>query len=299
MPTSKSDSIESLSLTLKTPKSAADAAAVASMLHAIVVLVHETKRELDTDTQIAIRVRPFTEGSLEIPFDLIVYGAGALLGFNAVVSQILKTIQQVVDLRKSLKGTSTASRLPEGEHTEVVNATYIENAVLNVNQNPQVNAALHQAFVDLGNDKEVTGVRLVDRTTGEELIAIEREEFPYFRYTDDVPTDDMPGDRVRGVSATLTIHSPVLAGKAKWKFIYDGLTISASMNDQTFLEKVRARAERFAAGDRLEVRLEIGEKYDEIISDYKRSGQYVVVRVLRHMSPPSPPKQQPLFTDEG
>ena len=96
--------IESLSLRLRTPESTADAEAVASMLHALVVLIKEANERVGDGREISIRVRPFEEGSLEIPFDLIVYGGAGLLAVNSVVSQILKTIQQAVDLKKSLKG---------------------------------------------------------------------------------------------------------------------------------------------------------------------------------------------------
>ncbi|WP_437193276.1 hypothetical protein [Planctomicrobium sp. SH527] len=291
MPTTTNDNIESLSLTLKTPESAADAAAVASMLRAIVVLVDETKRELGAETEIAIRVRPFTEGSLEIPFDLIVYGAGALLGFNAMVSQILKTIQQVVDLRKSLKGTPSAAASTESLRHDAASPAFTRSTVANINQNPRVNSALHQAFVDLDNDKEITGVRVVDETTGEELVSVDREEFAYFRTPAATLSENPPLERTRKVTTTLTIHTPVLQGPKKWTFIYEGLQISVSIKDQIFLAQVAGGVEAFRNGDRLSVDLEIGEKFVPAIAEYERTKRYAITKVHEHIPRPLPPVQ--------
>lgn len=289
------DQIESVTLRLRTSESTADAAAVASMLHALVVLIEEANERIGDKREIAIRVRPFEEGSLEIPFDLIVYGCTGLLAFNSIASQILKTIQQVVDLKKSMQGkppetTSTAS---VSQSPSISNSG--DNVVINIVQNPQVTAVLHQAIVDIEKDESIEGVQIVDNTTREEIVNITRHEFPYFKYPNAGEDEELLDQRVRREQTTVIIHSPVLSGKAKWKFIWDGVTISASMADESFLERVRGRAEQFGAGDRLQVLLEIGEKYDNSTSTYHRTGKYVVRKVFKHSPPPPNHQQKGLF----
>ena len=71
------------------------------------------------------------------------------------------------------------------------------------------------------------------------------------------------------------------------------------MADESFLERVRGRDEQFAAGDRLVVDLEIGEKYDEATSAYRRTGRYTVTKVLKHSPPPSNNRQRDLFDEEA
>lgn len=288
---------ESLSLRLRTPESTADAAAVASLLHALVVLIGETNDRVGDGRAISIRVRPFEEGSLEIPFDLIVYAGGGLLAVNSLVSQVLKTVQQAVDLKKSLKGRAPENP-PEAnleQSPAVINPG--DNVVINIIQNPQVTAALHQAFIEVEKDEAIVGVQVIDNKTRQEIINIERQEFPYFKYPEVADDKDPPEERVRGERTTLIVHTPVLAGNGKWKFIRDGATISASMTDESFLERVRGRAETFGAGDRLDVDLEIGEKYDNTTSAYRRTGQYVVSKVLKHSPPPPKHKQRELFDE--
>jgi len=288
---------ESLSLCLRTPESTADAATVASMLHALVVLVDETNNRVGDGRAISIRVRPFEEGSLEIPFELIVYAGGGLLAINSLASKILKTIQQVVDLRKSLKGKPPES--PSDRHVDqspsVINSG--DNVAIYIIQNPQVNAALHQAFVEVEKDTAIESVQIIDNSTREEIINIERQEFPYFKHLEVGENEEIPEERFRVVRAQLIVHTPVLAGRGKWKFIYEGATIWASMADESYLERVRGRAEQFGAGDRLVVDLEIVEKYNSSTSAYQRTGQYVVRTVLTHSPPPAKYKQRGLFDE--
>ena len=102
---------ELLSLTLKTPDSAADAAAVASMLHALVVLVEETRDELKIDGEFSIRVNPFNEGSLEIPIQVFVFGAAsALFTFNPGLLKLLDTLKSFFELKKYFKGETPSDK---------------------------------------------------------------------------------------------------------------------------------------------------------------------------------------------
>ena len=93
-----------LSLTLDAPESAADAAAVASVLRVFIVLVDATKQELTLDRAIAIRVAPFKAGSLEIPIDICV--ASILCGVfppSLDLAKILELIKSVFEIKKSLR----------------------------------------------------------------------------------------------------------------------------------------------------------------------------------------------------
>jgi len=265
------------------------------MLHALVVIIEETNERVGDGREISIRVRPFEEGSLEIPFDIILYGGAGLLAVNSVISQILKTVQQAIDLKKSLKGIPP-EKLPDESDEQVVNINNSgDNVVIKIVHNRQVSTAFHQAFIEVEKDKTIDSVQLIDNTTHEEIVNISRQEFPYFRYPEISDEGELPEERIRREKSTLIVHSPVLSGKAKWKFIYEGVVISALMADESFLERVRKRAEQFGAGDRLDVDLEIREKYDDTTSAYRRTGKYVVSKVLKHSPPPPKQKQKDLF----
>ncbi|MBL8854468.1 MAG: hypothetical protein JNK57_10920 [Planctomycetaceae bacterium] len=292
---------ESLSLRFRTAEPTAEAAAVSSMLNALVVLVDETNSRIGDGGTFSIRIRPFEAGSLEIPFDLIIKGgvllAGSLLTINTVASQILKTIQQAVDLKKSLKGKSPENQ--ENGETQIPTViNKVDSVVINIIQNPQVKAALHQAFSEVEKDESIDGIQIVDNKTREEVVDISRQEFPYFKYPEVGDDEEMPAERVRGVRTNLTVHTPVLVGKGRWKFIHEGNTIHASIVDESFLGRVRKGVEKFGAGDRFLVDLEIAEKYDTTTLEYTRTGKYTISRVHEHKPPPPRKTQSMLFQEE-
>lgn len=294
------DNSEVLSLTLTTPDSAANAAAVASMLHALVVLIEETQDELRIEGEFSIRVNPPKEGSLEIPLQIVLFGTTAtLFAFNPGLGKLLDTLKSVFDLKKFFKGERPTDKAIQ-DGVSVGNITISGGTnVINIINQPSVESAFDQAALDLENDESLTGMKLINKSTGEEIANLPRDEFRYLRIPGPGPSSDAPQDRVRIVEAALTIHSPVLQGAAKWKFVYEGRQISASIRDDVFLEKVRNGAEAFRNGDRLKVRLEIGEKYVAAILDYERTNKYEIAKVLDHIPRPKPPAQLSLLTEQG
>lgn len=273
-----------LSLTLKTPESAADAAVVASMLRAIVVLIEETQVELKIEGEFSIRVNPFKEGSLEIPVQVYLAGvAASLFTFNPGLDKLMVTIKSFFELKKSFKGESPSENALQ-DNVIVGNITILgSNNIINITQQPRVVDTFNQAAQDLEKDESLTGMKLINKQTGEEIVNLTREEFKYLGSLGSGQPEVVPHDRVRTVTTLLTIHSPVLQGAAKWKFLYEGKQISASIKDEIFLEKVGNGAEAFRNGDRLKVELEIGEKYVTSVQDHERSGQYTIARVLQHI----------------
>ena len=294
------ENTELLSLTLKTPESAADAAAVASMLRAILVLIEETQNELNIEGEFSVRVNPFKEGSLEIPVQVYLVGAVAsLFTFNPGLAKLLDTLKSVFELKKYFKGEQPSEKgLLDG--VSVGNITINGgNNVINIFQQRRVAESLDQAAQDLEKDASLTGMKLVNTSTGEEIADIPREEFKYLRIPGKDKEAEVAQDRVRTVEAHLTIHSPVLQGAAKWKFVYEGKQISAPIKDDTFLAEVSNGAEAFRNGDRLKVELEIGERYAAAIQDYERTNQYSISKVLEHIPRPNPKRQLPLLSTQS
>ena len=270
------------------------------MLHALVVLIEETQDELRIEGEFSIRVNPPKEGSLEIPLQIVLFGTTAtLFAFNPGLGKLLDTLKSVFDLKKFFKGERPTDKAIQ-DGVSVGNITISGGTnVINIINQPSVESAFDQAALDLENDESLTGMKLINKSTGEEIANLPRDEFRYLRIPGPGPSSDAPQDRVRIVEAALTIHSPVLQGAAKWKFVYEGRQISASIRDDVFLEKVRNGAEAFRNGDRLKVRLEIGEKYVAAILDYERTNKYEIAKVLDHIPRPKPPAQLSLLTEQG
>jgi hypothetical protein len=153
--------------------------------------------------------------------------------------------------------------------------------------NPQINVAVDRAAADVLADNTIKGIAVLAGQARETIATISRDELPKFRHDPNAP----PADgltRTRSLTTTLVIHTPVLEGKAKWKFIFDGHTISADIRDHEFMGKVSLGEESFAAGDRLEVELTVTEEFDNSLATYK-AAEHAVLRVRKHTKKP---KQQ-------
>ncbi len=88
---------------------------------------------------------------------------------------------------------------------------------------------------------------------------------------------------VRVEEARIEVVAPVLNdGKAKWKGLYDGQTISFSMNDSDFKASVLSRAVSFKNGDEIICVLSIHKKVDEL-GEVITSG-YSIETVLENVS---------------
>ena len=190
------------------------------MLRALVVLIEETQSELKIEGEFSVRVNPFKEGSLEIPVQVFLVGAAAsLFTFNPGLAKILDTLKSVFELKKYFKGEPPSEKTLQ-DSVSVGNITINGgNNVINIIQQRRVEEALDQAAQDLEKDESLTGMKLVNQSSGEEIANIPREDFKYLRIPSNGRGAEVPQDRIRTVEALLTIHSPVLQGTAKWKFV--------------------------------------------------------------------------------
>ncbi len=270
------------------------------MLNALVVLIEETQDELQIEGEFSIRVNPPREGSVDIPLQIFLFGATAtLFTFNPGLSKVLDTLKSLFDLKQYFKGEQPSEKaIKDGVSVGNIMITGGTNIINIVNQ-PRVDAALDQAAQDLEKDESLTGVKLVNKSTGEEIVDLPRETFRYLRSPEAGQLHDVPSDRVRKVETLLTVHSPVLEGTAKWKFVYEGRQISASIKDEEFLKEVTSGVEAFRNGDRLKVKLEIGEKFVAAIQDYERTNKFAIREVFEHIPRPKPPKQLSLISEQS
>ena len=295
MPTAQTPTVGSLSLVIGSDDSSAQAAAVSALLDTFVKLIDASREQLGFEIDVEVRVHPFEEGSLEIPFDVILLGSAAVLfEYQNELHQLIQMVKDYLAVKKALRGHSAADALQDDRLVVQGITVTGDNNVINILQNPDVNATVNTAFSRVAADPRIREVRVEDNSTHEEIARIARDEFHYFQDGRSIESPDRP-ERRRRTTATLTIRSAVLEGGLKWRFNYDGQSISADMKDQSFLDRVAARVERFAAGDRLEVRLEIGESFNSTIGDYERNGKFAVLEVYRHIAqpPPEPPPDPP------
>ena len=102
---------------------------------------------------------------------------------------------------------------------------------------------------------------------------------------------EIPFDRKENACrATVTIHTPVLAGKTKgkrwnkWKVVYNERVIGVNIRDEEFRQKVESTAYRFGVGDKLDVDMVEKKVFDAKMDEYIVDGAgYVITKVWNHI----------------
>ena len=257
----------------------ANAAAVASSMSAILSLVSEARAALGDNQELLVKARPFAEGSFEIPLDLIVVGVGALLVNHPLLENILDAIRRYFEIKKQLQGNALVRK---DAQTIILNDSEVNVGSVTINlldPRSKANQEVARALQEIDNDESISGIRLLRGSERTPFVTVQKSEFRYYKLPDSI--DDPTRRRQSRSRETLGIASIVFEGEARWRFNRRGGIIPASIADQEFLERVRRRVEKFAAGDRLDVDLVI-DQLDELgVGDYVDRA-YIIDHVWHH-----------------
>jgi hypothetical protein len=276
---------EEIIIRLESKEYEVDAEAVASMIRAITAIVTETQLELNENEKILVKARPFSKGSFEIPLDLVLVSAASLFDTPIFLQNILETIKSYISIRTELRGEQLPE--PDKNGSVVLNGTNItlSHSVIQVFNSSRVSDAFHRAATDVAADPSISDINIIRSKSKDLLVRIASSELPYFQTTEP-PISSEVQNRDRRIEAELVLRSAVFQGKGKWKFNLEGVAIAVTISDEAFLQRVNSGIERFASGDRLKVELLIRERFNHQLSDYERTGSYVVDRVIQHTSQP-------------
>jgi hypothetical protein len=260
------------------------AASVDSTMDAVVAIVEAAQKQIKTTEEILVKARPFSKGSLEIPLELVLVGASLMFPSQPLIERIVEMLKEYISIRKRLKGKPLPQAAKDGSVTIKGNVK-ISESVVNIIVNSQVSTVMDKAAENIERDMTIKSLTILQGDDREQIATIERKELSYFRFDPHAPLQD-GSKRDRAIRTTLIIHTPVLEGRAKWKFIMDGRAISADIKDENFMERVRSGNEEFAAGDRLEVDLLVHEDYAQALSAYQ-STKHSIQKVIRHSKRPT------------
>lgn len=184
-------------------------------------------------------------------------------------SVIPNTDQELVDLQKEDTRLSIEQRkleiekLQEEMEKEEINTESVERAARVASESYKVATRKSNFYKILYNYEKVTQVGYRELDSGNNSIAdesvVEREYFSRFIL---ISHDLEP---IRDSSARIEIVAPVLTdGKAKWKGVYDGQSISFAMNDKEFKRAVLSKQLSFKNGDEILCVLLVHKKVDEL-----------------------------------
>jgi len=278
--TGEQEHSETLTITYESNKHHADAKAVGAGLLAIHSMISEVQSACEENEQILIKARPFARGSLEVPLDLIVFGATILFQEYPLFQKIREVITQYFDIKRRLRGQPI--------HVEDGNVIIIENSRVQVdhitlqclNPSSEVSRKCAEAFHAIEEDPEIKAVRVSSNTSTEPLARVQRAEFPYFHPETPIGEKNL-GQRYEESRETLVIRQPAFEAELKWRFVWRGAKISAEVKDERFQKSVETGRESFAAGDSLDVDLQRLQEYDPAVLTYVDK-EYTITQVRKH-----------------
>ena len=283
---------EQLTVTLASQQHEADAAAVASTMSAVVALVSEAHQQLKKNETLLVKARPFAEGSLEIPLDLIIMAAGTLLATSPLIENILDVLKKYFEIKNLLRGESFTRK---GDNTIIVRGNEINVGTITLNllgPASRANQEMAKALKDIEKDETIKAIELTHGRDSKTLAKVTRPQFQYYSLA--LP-ETIKRERDVRSRETLRIASIVFEGTARWKFARIGGIVAAQITDQDFIQRVQSRVERFAAGDTLDVDLVIHQEFNFNVNDYL-TRSYTIERVLKHEKQKHK-RQQEMFPD--
>lgn len=276
----REEHIETLTLTYESSAHRANAKAIGASILTIQSMIDEVQNAFEENERILLKARPFAQGSLELPLDLIAFGTAVILHEYPLLQKIREVIAQYFDIKKRLRGQPI--RVEEG------NVVVIENSSIHVDEitlhfldpSNAVSKRCSEAFHAIEEDPEISAVRVSSSASSEPLARIPRDEFSY--YHPDTPIGDQNlGTQYEESRETLIIRQPAFDADLKWRFVWQGTKISARILDEDFQKRVEEGQESFVAGDRLDVNLRRLQKYHPHFQTYVDE-EHTITRVWEH-----------------
>ena len=240
------------------------------------------------DTRVAIRA--IESGSLDVMVSIITDGLGGLISLitdnKEPLVAVLAVSAGLYELKQKLAGKGKVKGVDvDGDGNQVIvtegGDVYAPKQVVNVYVNhPEATIAIDRSFSKLEEHPEISAFQL---SKGDEVMfRAEQDEFPDIAASSNYVHETV---KYETVPARLNVMKPFLGASKtrKWEFYYDGVKISAAIDDDDFMENMADYS--FKVGTTMYVQLEI-EK--ELLEDYNiwANRSYRVVKVESVDDPP-------------
>lgn len=257
-------------------------------------IIQELNRELNSGKKIDIKIKALQKGSFLIHIDLVETTFDTLKNIFTkdnleIGGVIISGLVGLIELKKFLKGKEIKSKINEGDKVKIENEIgqiiYIENFVNNVYENNTIiKDALSHSFETIENDNSITGYEITDGNE-KALVRVDKEDFEYLSLKSEKLDKD---EKILLQSASLNIVKLSFDNKLKWEFYFKGNKITAKVDDPNFQKRID-NGESFSKGDKLEVEIEIKQKFDITVNTFVNKS-YRIVRIINHIKREEPQK---------
>lgn len=265
-----------------------DASLLAKIINDFAAITEYTSNNINKDAYLKMKVTAFRNGSFEIDFSAIIELASTLIiaapAAITFAETVVDTVKGYLEIKKLLKGKSPkkVTELPdhmtrienlEGQSivvpkqsADIIKNTYIDKHVTNISyyvveHNPEGGFSFDTPSGKLYCSKNDV------KNIGQPLPIVESELIKRGR-----------------ANVALHIKKPDLLGRSQWEFRYNykdsTQNISATIEDDDFLNKVRSGEYTIKASDYINVLLEVETKLDEQQRPVNGSEKYRVLKVI-------------------
>lgn len=260
-------------------------------------IVREINYQSGTGPGVTVNVLAEEPGSFDVALQIAeVYNNNReLINATVALSTIVSTVVGLLQLRLMLNGADTSKSEIQGDQVNIkdVDGNVIfqtNNTTYNIYMSNQaVNDALSDQFQAVNKDREVEAVEIA---SSNERARFTRDDFSVLAEKRIIETAD--NEEVT-MPAQLKISKLVLDNRdRKWEFVYQGVKISARVDDESFWDRILAGEIRFANGDVLVGDLRIIREYDQAVDTYLNK-EYIVSNIRQHL--PRVHHEQSAFDD--
>ena len=243
-------------------------------------LVDDIHKAYARDQEFVRRLHPFEKGSFEIVLELMAMAA-PLLGESPLLAMVFKGLKEFFAIKSQLAGrkyTITGNNvivISGGEHIEVS-----PTGIILLDPKSSGAKAAEKSFDTLKHDPSIREIRF-RQGESEPFSRVLRQEFAYY----ELP-ETMEETRDKPVRAVVGIRQPAFDSDLVWRLVWNGQKISATMEDESFLERAMSGGEAFCQKDKLDVTLVLTQERDPQSGQWINMNKgHVIQKVWRHIRP--------------
>ena len=276
-----------------------DSYTFANALVAVADAFREINAQVNTGTSLEVRLEALSEGSFKARLKgapKSIAGLFGSLGRNVILPILLAFIYDEWKGEESITVNTDEVIIQRGNDRIIIPREAYDKAKGLPNK-PAIRAHVAKAMTAVSADENVESFGLYrdfDKDTPP-LILIPREEFDHVWA---IEVADDPTRRFKVEAANIHVIKAVFqASNRKWEFVWNGVKISAPIEDPVFLADLLQRRYLIGNGDALKVDLKIGQRWDSTSSVWLNDS-YTVLKVHSHV-PAKPPTQLGLLDDDA
>jgi hypothetical protein len=148
-----------------------------------------------------------------------------------------------------------------------------------IERDPEIAGHISRLFDTLENDESIADFGIVKTLTDPRpIVRIPRADFPVLAIPSEIVTKEDTNSRTEITEAKLQLVRVIFErSRRKWQFVWNGVKISAPIEDDEFLERVMRHELKLGSGDVLSVTLQIHQVRD--VSGVFVNASYVVTKV--------------------